>query len=163
MNYSLLRSFSPKEKMALLKLLIKIACSDGEWSEAEKSSIKEFSIQNDLKCNGNFIKNTAAEDVSGILSEFETCRNLERGKSLAWCFAGKHGISPDFERSLLSAIDDSLTTRTRKIEFGLKKYIQTSLEAFFHPLGKEDHLPGADGGSFQRLHFAAPGIGAKGH
>lgn len=127
MNYSLLRNFSPKEKAALLRLLIRIAYSDGEWSEAEKSYIKDYLMQNDLKCNGNFIKSAAREDLDGILSEFDSHKNLDRVKTLSWGFAYQYGIDPDFERKLLSAIDGAVQKLIKKIEYSFKRYIERTL------------------------------------
>jgi hypothetical protein len=128
MNYSLLRNFSSKEKAALLRLLIRIAYSDGEWSEEEKSYIKDYLLQNDLKCNGNFIKNAAKEDVDGILSEFDSHKTLDRVKRLSWGFAYRYGIDPDFERTLLNAIDDAVQKLIQKIEFSIKRYIERTLQ-----------------------------------
>ncbi|MGD8367756.1 MAG: hypothetical protein PVG78_08940 [Desulfobacterales bacterium] len=144
MNYAILGNFSQKEKVALLKLLIKIAYSDGEWSDEEKSFIKDYLMQNDMKCTGGFVKRAVQEDLNGILSVFESCKNLERGKTLSWGFAKRHGIAPDFERSLLSAIDNAVQHRVRKIESNLRKYIQTPLKAFVYLWCNEDLRPSLD-------------------
>jgi hypothetical protein len=146
MNYSMLRNFSQKEKVALLKLFIKIADSDGGWSREEKSSIKDYLMQNDLKCTGGFIKKAATEDLNGILSAFDSCKNLESSKTLSWIFAKEHGIAPDFERSLLRAIDHAVQHRVRKIESNLRKYIRTPLQAFVYLWCNEDLHPTMDHG-----------------
>ena len=137
MNYSWLRNFSQKETVALLKLMIQIAYSDGEWSEEEKSAIKEYSMQNDLKCNGKFIQTAMAEPLDGILAEFDSCKNLERGKRLSLGFAKKHGIAPEFERSLLRAVETAGKNKKKKITLSIRICIRTSLAAFGRQLERE--------------------------
>jgi len=143
MNYSWLRKFSQKEKVAFLKLMIQIAYSDGEWSQEEKSAMKDYSMQNDLKCNGKFIQTAREEHLDGILAEFDPCKNLEKVKRLSLVFAKKHGIAPDFERSLIRAIEEAGRNKKKKITLNIRICIRTSLAAFGRQLGREAVRPDA--------------------
>ena len=140
MDLSLLRNFSQEEKVALLKLLVKIAYSDGKLSIEEKSSIKEYVINNSLKCNGRFMKNALVEDMDSILSEFDSRTNLERVKTMSWAFAKKHGIGSNLKDSPLNAIDEAVKHRRKDMKFCAKRYIQPSKE-FSFLWGKEDINP----------------------
>jgi hypothetical protein len=143
MNYSMLRKFSQNEKVALLKLLIQIAYSDGEWSQEEKSAIKDYLMQNDLKCNGSFTSAALKEALDGIVREFESCKNLSKCKKLSMDFAKEHGIAPDFERVLLNAIECAGQNIKKKITLNIKICIRTSLAAFGKQLGREEIRPDA--------------------
>jgi len=141
MDLTLSRNFNQNEKLAALKLIIKIASSDGEISESEKTSLSEFLKHTKLKTNENFLKNAIIEDIGQIISVFESKINLQRVQKLAGAYAEKHGVDPDFEGVLLAAINESVGAEKKNKKFSTKRLIKDILLEFGFLWGKDDVNP----------------------
>lgn len=143
MDLTLTRNFNQNEKVATLKLMIKIASSDGEISDSEKATLGEFLQHTKLKTNENFVKNAVGEDVSQIISVFESKANLQRAQKLAYAFAEKHGIDPDFEGALLETINKSVDSEKKNMKFSINRFLKEMLLEFGYLWGKDDVNPRA--------------------
>ena len=133
MDLTLSRNFNQNEKVAALKLMIKIASSDGEISESEKASLGEYLKHTKLKTNENFIKNVINEDIGQIVSVFESKINLQRVQKLARAYAEKHGVDPDFEGALLAVIDESVAAEKKNKKFFQQKASILDRRSMDHP------------------------------
>jgi hypothetical protein len=141
MDLSLTRNFNHNEKVATLKLMIKIASSDGEISESEKGSLIEYSNHSKLKATENFIQNAMKVDIGQIISAFESKANLKRVQSLAHSYAEEHGIDPDFEGVLLETLNESVKAEKKKIKFSLNQMIKEIFLEFGYLWGKDNVSP----------------------
>ena len=141
MDLTLSRNFNQNEKIAALKLMIKIASSDGEISESEKASLGEYLKHTKLKTNENFIKNVIIEDIGQIVSVFESKIHLQRVQKLARAYAEKHGVDPDFEGALLAVIDESVAAEKKNKKLSIKKKIKDIFLEFGYLWGKDDVNP----------------------
>jgi hypothetical protein len=97
MNFELVRNFNQDEKIALLKLLIKIAGSDGKITSDEQTTLKEYLSYNNLKISKDFVKTSINEDMEIIVSNFSNKINLNRAFTITSEFAKLHGINPEHE------------------------------------------------------------------
>lgn len=140
-DLTLTRNFNQNEKIAALKLMIKIASSDGEISQDEKDSLLEYLNHTKLKTNENFVKNAKSEDMCRIISVFESKANLHRAKKLAYAYAEIHGIDPDFEGAMLEAINLAAESELKNIKFSLKRFIKDIFLEFGYLWGKDDVSP----------------------
>ena len=138
MDLSLTRNFSQNEKIALLKLIIKIALSDGKITEEERANIDAYLKDNNLKLNENFINNANDENIENILSIFESKTNLCRAQKLAISYAEIHGIDPDFEGCLLEIINESIKNEKKNKKFSITKFAKEIFLEFGYLWGKED-------------------------
>lgn len=141
MDLTLTRNFNQNEKVATLKLMIKIAYSDGEISDVEKETLREYLNHTKLKINENFLKNTKSEDVGRIISSFESKANLQRAQKLAHTYAEKHGVDPDFEGALLETISKTAENEKKKIKFSFVRMVKELFLEFGYLWGKEDVNP----------------------
>ena len=141
MDLTLTRNFNQNEKIAALKLIIKIASSDGDISQDEKGSLVEYLKHAKLKANNNFVKNAKSENIDRVISTFESKVNLQRAQKLAYAFAEKHGIDPDFEGALLEAINQSVDSEKKNKKFCLKRTLMDFFLEFGYLLGKDDVSP----------------------
>lgn len=141
MDLTLTRNFNQAEKVAMLKLMIKIASSDGEISDSEKATLNEYLQHSKLKINENFLQNTKSEDVGQIVSVFESKANLQRAKKLAHAYAEIHGVDPDFEGAMLEAINISTEVEKKNIHFSLKRFLKELFMEFGYLWGKQDINP----------------------
>jgi hypothetical protein len=141
MDLTLSRNFNQNEKIAVLKLIVKIASSDGEISETGKASLNEYLKHTKLKTNENFIKNAIVEDIGQIASVFESKINLQRAQKLARTYAEKHGVDPDFEGALLAAINESVEAEKKNKKFDIKRLFKDIFMEFGYLWGKDDVNP----------------------
>jgi hypothetical protein len=143
MDLSLTRHFDQNEKIALLKLLIKIAASNGAITKPEVESLKSYLSYTKLKAGKDFIEKAKAEDLNSILSVFESKKKLSRMQSLLQVFAETHGIDPEFEGKLLNRIADTINSQKQSIKPSAGRLIKESILEFGYLWGKEDINPAA--------------------
>ena len=108
MKLETMRNFSRSEKVALLKLIIKVATSDNEVTKDEQEKIKNYLKLNQLKISNEYVQETSAESYADIVSVFTNKSNINRAYCIVKDFAQSNGINPAFEgRALLSSMSAS--------------------------------------------------------
>jgi hypothetical protein len=141
MNFELVRNFNQDEKIALLKLLIKVSGSDGKITSNEQKTLKEYLSYNNLKISKDFVKKSLNEDIEGIVSDFSNKINLNRACKVASEFAKMHGINPEHEAIILNHIKSVSEAKKKEIKFSLIDSIKTLVLEFTYLWGNEDINP----------------------
>jgi hypothetical protein len=141
MNFESVRSFNQDEKIALLKLLIKVSGSDGKITSNEKKTLKEYLSYNNLKISNDFVKKSLNEDMEMIVSNFGNKINLNRAFTITSEFAKLHGINPEHEAIILNQIRSVSEAKKKEIKFSITDLLKTFVFEFAFLWGKEDLNP----------------------
>lgn len=141
MNLEAMRNFKRSEKVALLKLIIKVAAADNKITGKEQETIKNFLKVNQLKISNGYIKEVMSESYEKIVSLFTDKTNLDRAYSIVNNFAELNGINPDYEGKALDEIKAVLENKKKSIKFSLSNTVKTFFLEFAFLWGKEDLNP----------------------
>jgi len=141
MNFDSLRNFNQDEKIALLKLLIKVAGSDNKITNDEKVTLKKYLVHNHLNVSKDFIKKTLSENVEDIVSNFSNKININRACSMTSEFAQLHGINPEHEALILNQINKVSEGKKKEIKLSIKDLLKTMVFEFAFLWGKEEINP----------------------
>lgn len=141
MNFDFTRNFNQDEKIALLKLLIRVAGSDHQITPDERVIIKKYLADNKLKISKNFFQKALNENVEDIVSKFTNKININRAYTATSEYAKLHGISPEHEAIILNQIKNAGERRKKEIKFTLKDFFKTLVLEFTYLWGNEDINP----------------------
>jgi hypothetical protein len=141
MNFDLTRSFNQNEKIALLKLLIKVAGSDKKITHEKQKTLKQYLVHNHLKVTKDFVNKSLNEDIEGVVSDFTNKTNLKRACKVTSELAKLHGISTEHEAIILNQIKIACDSKEKKIKFNLIDFFKTLGSEFAFLWGKEDINP----------------------
>lgn len=142
MNLDAMRNFNRSEKVALLKLIIKVAACDNTITTEEQEAIENFLKLNQLKISDEYIKGVVSENYDDIVSVFTNKSNITRAYSIVEDFAKYNGINPEYEANALDDIKLSLENRKKGLKFNLSNTVKTFFLEFGFLWGKEDINPG---------------------
>ena len=141
MNFDLTRSFNQNEKIALLKLLIKVAGSDKKITHEKQKTLKQYLVHNHLKITKDFVKKSLNEDIEGVVSDFTNKINLKHACKVTSEFAKLHGIITEHETIILNQIKIACDGKKKKIKFNLIDFFKTLGSEFSFLWGKEGINP----------------------
>lgn len=141
MQTALIRNFDQEEKIALLKLMIKIAGADKKFSKEELSTIKDYLSVTKIKISQKNIQKTLAEKTSDIINAFKSKSNLNRALQLLEQYTEKHGVDPEYEHKILSEIRGKIVEKKKTTKFSLKDTIALLPKEFGYLWGQEDLNP----------------------
>jgi hypothetical protein len=141
MNLEAMRNFNRAEKVALLKLIIKVAASDNKFTKEEQKTIKDFLKLNKLKITNGYVKEVVAESYDDIVSAFTNKSNTNRAYSIVKEFANSNGINPEFEGKALDQINLVLENKKKALNFSPSNTVKTFFMEFAFLWGKEDLNP----------------------
>ena len=127
MKFELIRNFNQNEKIALLKILVKVAGSDGKITGDEQKSLKEYLSNSNLKISKDFVKKATNEDMEMIVSNFSNKINLNRAFTIASEFAERHGINPEHEAIILNQIQSLSETKKKEMRFSIIDFLKTAV------------------------------------
>ncbi len=82
MNLNSMHNFNRSEKVATLKLMIKIAGSDNTITDEEQKTVQEFLDFGHFKMSQNFVTKTLEENYNDIISVYTTKSNLTHAYDL---------------------------------------------------------------------------------
>lgn len=137
----LLNVFTRSEKIAILKLLIKVADADNVITEEENAKIEEFLHVSHLKISQEFLRTVREETILEIVSDFTNRSSLKRASALIEQYANYQGINPEFEGKVLSEIAQAIDEQKKAIKFSLMYWIKAFLYGFSFLWGQEDINP----------------------
>jgi hypothetical protein len=141
MNLEVMRNFNRSEKVALLKLIIKVAAADNKITKEEQAKIKEFLNLNHLKISNEYVKEAMAESYDNIVSVFTNKSNINRAHSIVKDFAKVSGINPEYEGRALDEIKLAFENKKKTLKFSLSNTVKTFFLEFAFLWGKEDMNP----------------------
>lgn len=141
MNLSVIQNCNRAEKVAILKLIIKIASADGSINEKEQHSIEEFLDISHLKTSSSFIASILDEDVGEIVSAFKSKSNLRAASKLIEEYAEQHSIHPELEGKVLERVATEIELKKKEIKFSLFSVIKSFCGEFKTLWGQESTHP----------------------
>lgn len=141
MEFVAMRNFNLYEKVATLKLILKIASSDNHISEEEEKTIQKFLHFSDLKLSEEFYEKALNESIENIVAVFINKTNLNKAWNIVTEYANKHGINPEFEGKMLEEINEAIETQKKNMKFSIKEFFKTLFQEFGYLWGKEDIDP----------------------
>jgi hypothetical protein len=137
----LLNVFTRSEKIAILKLLIKVADADNVITEEENAKIEEFLHVSHLKISQEFLRTVREEKILEIVSDFTNRSSLKRASALIEHYANYQGINPEFEGKVLGEIAQAIDEQKKATKFSLIYWIKAFLYGFSFLWGQEDINP----------------------
>lgn len=141
MNLNSMHNFNRSEKVATLKLMIKIAGSDNTITDEEQKTVQEFLDFGHFKMSQNFVTKTLEENYNDIISVYTTKSNLTHAYAILKEYANRHGINPEFEGKALDEIKYSMENKKKEVKFSINKFIKVLFREFSFLWGKEDLNP----------------------
>jgi hypothetical protein len=135
--------FNRQEKIAILKLIIKIAAADNKFTKEERIAIKEYLKINQLKISKDFATKVMNERFEDIVSAFKSKSNINKAYAIVKKFANSHRINPDFEGRVLDEIQNALEQKKQNIKVGFGGFVKEFFLEFSFLWGKEDINPKA--------------------
>lgn len=123
--------FNLDEKIAALKLLIKLIAADGEVTRNDKKALEKYISVAGLKLSQTFFNKALDENLTKIINEFESRENLVKLEKLCIEFAKMIQIDPDTQGELLKDIYNAIAKKRDK----LKTNFGTKLKNFFREFG----------------------------
>ncbi|GAK59985.1 hypothetical protein U27_06972 [Candidatus Vecturithrix granuli] len=137
----LLNAFTRSEKIAILKLLIKVADADNVITEEENAKIQEFLHVSHLKISQEFLRTVREEKIPEIVSDFTNRSSLKRASALIENYANYQGINPEFEGKVLGEIAHAIDEQKKATKFSLVYWIKAFFYGFSFLWGQEDINP----------------------
>lgn len=141
MDLDRIRNFNRSEKVALLKLIIKVAAADNKITKDEKELIKTFLKVSQLRISNEYIKEVVGESYDDIVSVFTNKLNLNRAFEIAKDFAKSNKINPAYEGKALDNIKLAVEDKKKTLKFSLSKTVKIFFLEFAFLWGKEDLNP----------------------
>jgi membrane-associated HD superfamily phosphohydrolase len=141
MSLNSIRNFNRSEKIALLELVIKIACSDNIITKQEQKTIRELLDVNHLKISRDYFRNVQRKSVEDIISVFVSKSNLNCAYTILEDYANHHGVNPEHEGRALDEIKQAIENKRKKIKFNLNKVLKVLCREFSFLWGKENMHP----------------------
>ena len=140
MDLEFLRYLNRHERIATLKLIIKVAIADNQFTTEEQAALQKFLKQNQLKISKDFLNNVKSESYYDIVSVFESKLNLDGAYSIVKQYASMHGIHPDHEGKVLDEIKSAIQGKKKTIKFSLIQHTKRLFDRLFIPLGKKEEI-----------------------
>jgi len=141
MNLDIIQYCNRLEKVAILKLIIKVASADGTISEQEQLSIEEFLDISHLKTSPSFIEGILEEDITEVTSVFTSKSNLRAASKLIEEYAEQHSVHPELEGKVLEEIASKIETRKKEIKFSPQGLVNSFGNEFKTLWGQESMRP----------------------
>ena len=143
MNLEKMHFFNRHEKIAILKLIIKLAAVDNKFTKEERASIQEFLKMNQLKISKDFTSKVINEKYEEIVSVFISKSNIKKAYAIMKNYANLHGINPEFEGKALDEIKNAMELRKKDLKVSFGGFLKDLLMEFSFLWGKEDINPNA--------------------
>ena len=141
MNLISIRNFNRSEKVAILKLIIKIAGSDNIITNQEQETIQKFLDVSHLKISQEFIRKVLEENFDDIISVFISKSNLNRAYAILEDYANHHGVNPEYEGRALDEIKHAMESKKKETKFNVNEFLKALCREFSFLWGKEDMNP----------------------
>lgn len=138
---SVLRSFTRAEKIAVLKLLMKIASADNDVTDEEHAKIQEFLQMSNLKVSQEFWSTVKQEECITIVDAFTSKASVNRARKLIDHYADHHGVHPEFEGPMLEEIAQAIEAKKKTIKRDPTYWIRAFFQGFGFLWGQEDIQP----------------------
>lgn len=136
-----MRNMNRCEQIAVLKLIIKVAAADNNFTSKELADIKKFLAISNLRISKVFLKNSVQENTDKVISVFRTKSNLNRAYKIVEEYANKHGINPEYEEKVLNNIQNIMEKQKGQIKWSITNFVKTLFCEFTFLWGKEDMNP----------------------
>ena len=133
--------FNLTEKVATLKILIKIIHADGDISSEEKVKIESFLNSSNLVLTDEFINKTKQEPIKDILSNFNSKSNLNKLKKIVDDFISDLKLDPNIEGVIISEIFELIDSTKKEMKFELKNFFSSFIKEFGVLWGKKEIDP----------------------
>jgi len=143
MNLGKMHFFNRNEKIAILKLIIKVAAADNKFTKEELVTLQEYLNLNQLKISKDFIEKVRNEKYEDIVSVFISKSNITKAYAIVKEYANLNGINPEFEGKVLDEIKNAMEHNKKDLKVGFGAFLKDLLREFSFLWGKEDINPNA--------------------
>ncbi len=138
MNLEKMHFFNRAEKIATLKLIIKIAIADKRFTNDERETVRKFLNHSQLKVSKEFMVKVKNETYKEIISVFTNKSNMEKAYAIVKEYANIHGVDPEFEGKILDEIKNAMESKKTDLKFSFGEFIKSILSGFSYLWGRED-------------------------